>query len=319
MGNGRHRRRGDASRRRRLHPEALGERTAARGVAHPGRIRSCASPLATARGRERVAAPGRAATLVAESPAMQPVLQVLARVGPSDAHVLITGENGTGKSMLARALHDASPRAQRSVRRRQYRRAFRDPDRQRAVRPRTWRLHRCAHRSAWAASRSPTAARCSWTRSATCRVGLRRELLRVLRPASSSASARRARAASTYACMSASNADLQAEVEEGRFRRDLLFRLNTVAVRMPPLRERREDIPLLADALPRSSCPPLSQADRRLRAAGPAGHAGTFLARQHPRTRSRRRARRPHDRRARITAAPSRSSRRVTAGRGSTT
>jgi len=48
--------------------------------------------------------------------------------------------------------------------------------------------------------------------------------------------------------LSASNADLHAEVEQGRFRRDLLFRLNTVEVRMPPLRERREDIPLLASS-----------------------------------------------------------------------
>src|SRR5690606_37444553 len=52
--------------------------------------------------------------MVARSPAMRPVLQVLARVGPSEANVLITGENGTGKSLLAQALHDASPRAARA-------------------------------------------------------------------------------------------------------------------------------------------------------------------------------------------------------------
>ena len=44
-------------------------------------------------------------SLIAESPAMQPVLQIIARVGPSDANVLITGENGTGKRLVAQALH----------------------------------------------------------------------------------------------------------------------------------------------------------------------------------------------------------------------
>jgi transcriptional regulator with GAF, ATPase, and Fis domain len=49
--------------------------------------------------------------MIAESPAMQPDLQVIARVGPSDANVLITGENGTGKGVVAQALHAVSARA----------------------------------------------------------------------------------------------------------------------------------------------------------------------------------------------------------------
>jgi DNA-binding NtrC family response regulator len=53
--------------------------------------------------------------LIADSPAMQPVLQIIARVGPSDANVLITGENGTGKSLVAQALHAVSPRANRPM------------------------------------------------------------------------------------------------------------------------------------------------------------------------------------------------------------
>src|SRR5215471_17951655 len=53
--------------------------------------------------------------LVAESPAMKPVLQVIARVGPSDANVLITGENGSGKQVVAQALHRASSRAGRPM------------------------------------------------------------------------------------------------------------------------------------------------------------------------------------------------------------
>src|SRR5688572_27640636 len=53
--------------------------------------------------------------LIAQSPAMQPILQVIAKVGPSDANVLIVGDNGTGKGLVARALHAASPRASRPM------------------------------------------------------------------------------------------------------------------------------------------------------------------------------------------------------------
>ena len=54
-------------------------------------------------------------TLIAESPAMQPVLQLISRVGPSDANVLITGEPGTGKEVVARTLHTVSVRANRPM------------------------------------------------------------------------------------------------------------------------------------------------------------------------------------------------------------
>ena len=54
-------------------------------------------------------------TLIAESPAMRPVLEMIARVGPSDANVLITGENGTGKGVVAQALHAVSRRRRRPL------------------------------------------------------------------------------------------------------------------------------------------------------------------------------------------------------------
>src|SRR6188508_1038969 len=53
--------------------------------------------------------------LIADAPAMQPVLQMIARVGPSDANILITGENGTGKGLVAQALHTVSTRATRPL------------------------------------------------------------------------------------------------------------------------------------------------------------------------------------------------------------
>ena len=109
------RRRGDAPRRARLRREAVGQRAPARHPAHPGRARPGAAPRQAPGGRERARCRCDAAspTLIAESPAMQPVLELIERVGPSDANVLITGENGTGKEVVARAAARRRPRAPR--------------------------------------------------------------------------------------------------------------------------------------------------------------------------------------------------------------
>src|SRR6266404_843543 len=58
---------------------------------------------------------GSLPNLIAESSAMRPVMEMISRVGPSDANVLITGENGTGKGLIAQALHRLSPRASRTM------------------------------------------------------------------------------------------------------------------------------------------------------------------------------------------------------------
>ena len=78
---------------------------------------------------------------------MRPVLELIARVGPSDANVLITGENGTGKGTVAQALHAVSARAAQAARHRERRRAVGRPVRERAVRPREGRVHRREDRS----------------------------------------------------------------------------------------------------------------------------------------------------------------------------
>ena len=84
-----------------------------------------------------------APNMIAESPSMQPVLQVvIARVGPSDANVLITGENGVGKGLVAQSLHAVSPRAARVARDGEYRRALGGAVRKRTVRPREGCFHR---------------------------------------------------------------------------------------------------------------------------------------------------------------------------------
>ena len=105
--------------------------------------------------------------IVAESPAMQNVLQVISRVGPSDANVLVLGENGTGKGVVARALHRVQPRVQADGGR-QFRR--RVGGRVRASSSAmSGALLRMQRRIASAASSSPIRARCSSTRSRMCR------------------------------------------------------------------------------------------------------------------------------------------------------
>ena len=84
---------------------------------------------------------------IAAAPSMQPVLQTIARIGPSDANVLVTGEHGTGKEVVAQTLHALSARASHAAGRRQYRRAARRHLRERTVRPRERRVHRRPHRS----------------------------------------------------------------------------------------------------------------------------------------------------------------------------
>ena len=92
--------------------------------------------------------------------------------------------------------------------------------------------------------------------------------------------------------LSATNADLHAEVAAGRFRQDLLFRLNTIEIPLPPLRERREDIPLLARHFLAAARAAVPQAAHRLRPGRDAAAARSRVAGQRARARSRRRARR---------------------------
>ena len=118
--------------------------------------------------------------LVGKSPPMIEVYKLIGRFARSDDAVLILGETGTGKELVARAIHTQQPAQEQAVRRPQLRRAHRDPAGERAVRPREGRLHRRRPSCARASSSTPTAARSSSTRSATCRSTLQAKLLRVL-------------------------------------------------------------------------------------------------------------------------------------------
>ena len=228
--------------------------------------------------------------LIAESAAMQPVLQVIARVGPSDANVLITGENGTGKGVVARALHAVSSRATRPM-------VIVNSG---GVSEGVFESELFGHvRGAFTDAKSDRVGRFELADGGTlfldeiANVPLSQQakLLRVIETGEfervGSSRTRRV----DVRIISATNADLPDEVAGGRFRQDLLFRLNTIEIRLPPLRERREDMPLLAQHFLRAARAALSQAAHRLRERRDADAARAQLAGQRPRARSRRRAR----------------------------
>jgi DNA-binding NtrC family response regulator len=183
--------------------------------------------------------------MIAESPKMKPILQLMERVGPSDANVLITGEHGTGKELVAQWLHASSARKARSF-----------------IAVNMGGLSEGLFESELFGH-----VKGSFTDAKTDRVGrfeladagtlfldeigtvplsLQSKLLRVLQTGDvervGSSKARHV----DVRVISATNANLQTEVAEGRFREDLLFRLNTIEIHLPPLRDRRDDIPALA-------------------------------------------------------------------------
>ncbi len=184
-------------------------------------------------------------TLIASSPAMQPVLALIDRVGPSDANVLITGEHGTGKEVIARALHAASQRASRPL----------ITVNLGGLSETLFLSELFGHvKGAFTDARTDRVGRFELADQGTLfldeianiPMSQQANLLRVLETGEMErvGSSRTIRVNTRI--ISATNADLKTAVREGRFREDLLFRLNTVNIHLPPLRDRREDIPRLA-------------------------------------------------------------------------
>jgi DNA-binding NtrC family response regulator len=183
--------------------------------------------------------------LIAESPRMRPVLQLMQRVGPSDANVLITGEHGTGKELVAQWLHAASPRASKPF----------VAVNLGGLSEGIFESELFGHvKGAFTDAKMDRIGRFELADTGTLfldeianiTLSQQAKLLRVLQSGElervGSAKVRRV----DVRVLSATNADVQEEVKAGRFREDLLFRLNTIHLHLPPLRERREDIPLLA-------------------------------------------------------------------------
>ncbi len=182
---------------------------------------------------------------VAGAPSMRPVLELIAQVGPSDANVLITGEHGTGKEIVAKLLHAASPRSSRSL----------VAVNAGGLPEGTFESEIFGHvKGAFTDARTDRIGRFELANGGTlfldeiANVPMRQQakLLRVLETGElervGSSQTRRV----DVRILSATNAQLHEEAKAGNFREDLLFRINTVEIHLPALRDRREDIPLLA-------------------------------------------------------------------------
>src|SRR5437762_2281844 len=184
--------------------------------------------------------------LVAESPAMQPVLRLMERVGPSDANVLILGEHGTGKEVVARWLHAASARADRPL----------IAVNLGGIPDGLFESELFGHvRGAFTDAKTDRIGRFELADGGTLfldeisnvPLNLQAKLLRVLETGEFERVGSSKTRKVNVRVLSATNSDLKSDVAGGKFRQDLMFRLNTVEIHLPPLRERREDIAPLAE------------------------------------------------------------------------
>jgi DNA-binding NtrC family response regulator len=183
--------------------------------------------------------------MIAASPAMQPVLQLITQVAPSDANILITGENGTGKELVAKTLHALSLRASRSL----------VTVNLGGLPEGIFESELFGHvRGAFTDAKADRVGRFELADGGTLfldeignlSLSQQAKILRTVQ----SGEMERVGASKTrkvdVRLIAATNCDLHREVAEGRFRQDLLFRINTIEIHVPPLRQRREDLPALA-------------------------------------------------------------------------
>jgi DNA-binding NtrC family response regulator len=192
------------------------------------------------------AAPAWEAIMVGQSAVLQVLKQRIAQAAPTDETILITGESGTGKELVARCLHAASRRSGRAFV------GLNCP----ALSPQLMESELFGHeRGAFTSADAPRVGRFELAEGGTILLDeiteidlpLQAKLLRVLQERTyervGASESRRA----DVRVVATTNRDLQGEVAAGRFRQDLYFRIAVVPIAVPPLRERREDVPLLAE------------------------------------------------------------------------
>lgn len=201
--------------------------------------------------RENEILRGDDAEFIAKSPSMKQVLEMVTRIAPSDANVLLTGENGTGKSMLAQFIHARSGRSNK---------AFVKVN-MGAIPETLFESEMFGHvKGAFTDAKGDRLGRFELAEGgslfldevANMNLAQQAKLLRVLeeREYEKVGSSRTQKA--DIRLISATNAELERAVTGGLFRQDLLFRINTVEICLPPMRDRREDIVPMAESYLRS-------------------------------------------------------------------
>ena len=241
--------------------------------------------------REEIAATAAAAGgIIGASPGLRQVLERVASVAATDSTVLITGETGTGKELLARAIHAGSPRANRAM----------------------VKVNCAALPEGLVASELFGHEKGAFTGALERRRGrfelaaggtifldevgelpppVQVALLRVLQEREFERVGGSETLRTDARVVAATNRDLEQAAREGKFRSDLFFRLNVFPIRVPPLRERAEDIPILAEYWASRYSRKLGKPVRAIDAAAMAALSRVCLAGQHPRVAERRRAR----------------------------
>jgi transcriptional regulator with GAF, ATPase, and Fis domain len=203
--------------------------------------------------REEVEASGSFGEILGRSPALERVLHQVEMVAPTSANVLVLGESGTGKELIARAIHQRSPRSHKPM-----------------VKVNCGSIPRELFESEFFGH-----VRGSFTGAVRDRVGrfqladggtlfldevgeipleLQPKLLRVLQEGEFERVGDETTKRVNVRVVAATNRDLRKEINEGRFRLDLYYRLGVFPMEVPPLRDRREDIPELIEHFVRQAC-----------------------------------------------------------------
>jgi two-component system, NtrC family, response regulator HydG len=196
--------------------------------------------------RETVAEVQRPPDMVGQSKAMQKVFDAIETVAPTDASVLITGESGTGKELVARAIHSGSPRRFQPL----------VAIHCGALTETLLESELFGHeKGAFTGAQYRKKGKFEIAEGGTVfldEIGdislkTQTDLLRVLQEREIVRVGGNQPIRVDFRCVAATNKDLEQLIEEGKFRPDLFYRLNVFRIEIPPLRERKEDIPLLVD------------------------------------------------------------------------
>jgi len=187
---------------------------------------------------------GESQSFIGQSPIMQQVFSTIEKAAKTDANILITGESGTGKELVARAVHQASLRANKT---------FINVD-MGAITETLFESELFGHKKgAFTDAKSDRIGRFELARGgslfldelANLPLNQQAKLLTTLQNREITPVGGVKPITIDIRLISATNDNLLEAVDNGRFRQDLLYRINTIEIRLPPLRERKEDIPLL--------------------------------------------------------------------------